>query len=113
MKKILLLFLIKIIKINHYEKIKFEYVNEEKEIEFNMLAENNDKNNFIIYLISISYPGLIISKDLEIDIREPNHLFNNFIKNRAKDLISIEEFKENYGLDENIDELKETHKHIN
>ena len=100
-------------RINYYEKIKFEYISEENKIEYNMLAENSNKNNFIIYLISISYPGLIISKDLEIDIREPNHLFNNFIKNRAKDLISIEEFRENYGLDENIDELKETHKHIN
>ena len=100
-------------RINYYEKIKFEYISEENKIEYNMLAENSNKNNFIIYLISISYPGLIISKDLEIDIREPNHLFNNFIKNRAKDLISIEEFRESYGLDENIDELKETHKHIN
>ena len=100
-------------RINYNEKIKFEYISEENKIEYNMLAENSNKNNFIIYLISISYPGLIISKDLEIDIREPNHLFNNFIKNRAKDLISIEEFRENYGLDENIDELKETHKHIN
>ena len=100
-------------RINYYEKIKFEYISEENKIEYNMLAENSNKNNFIIYLISISYPGLIISKDLEIDIREPNHLFNNFIKNRAKDLISIEEFRENYGLNENIDELKETHKHIN
>ena len=68
-------------RINYYEKIKFEYISEENKIEYNILAENSNKNNFIIYLISISYPGLIISKDLEIDIREPNHLFNNFIKN--------------------------------
>ena len=100
-------------RINYNEKIKFEYISEENKIEYNMLAENSNKNNFIIYLISISYPGLIISKDLEIDIREPNHLFNNFIKNRAKDLISIEEFRESYGLDENIDEFNGTHKHMN
>ena len=100
-------------RINHYEKIKFEYVNEEKEIEFNMLAENNDKNNFIIYLISISYPGLIISKDCEIDVHEPNHLFNNFFKNRAKDILSIEEFRESYLLEQTIDESKETHEHVN
>ena len=100
-------------RINHYEKIKFEYVNEEKEIEFNMLAENNDKNNFIIYLISITYPGLIISKDCEIDVHEPNHLFNNFFKNRAKDILSIEEFRESYLLEQTIDESKETHEHVN
>ena len=100
-------------RINHYEKIKFEYLNEEKEIEFNMLAENNDKNNFIIYLISISYPGLIISKDCEIDVHEPNHLFNNFFKNRAKDILSIEEFRESYLLEQTIDESKETHEHVN
>ena len=100
-------------RINHYEKIKFEYVNEEKEIEFNMLAENNDKNNFIIYLISISYSGLIISKDCEIDVHEPNHLFNNFFKNRAKDILSIEEFRESYLLEQTIDESKETHEHVN
>ena len=100
-------------RINHYEKIKFEYVNEEKEIEFNMLAENNDKNNFIIYLNSITYPGLIISKDCEIDVHEPNHLFNNFFKNRAKDILSIEEFRESYLLEQTIDESKETHEHVN
>ena len=100
-------------RINHYEKLKFEYFNEEKEIEFNMLAENNDKNNFIIYLISITYPGLIISKDCEIDVHEPNHLFNNFFKNRAKDILSIEEFRESYLLEQTIDESKETHEHVN
>ena len=100
-------------RINHYEKLKFEYFNEEKEIEFNMLAENNDKNNFIIYLISITYPGLIISKDGEIDVHEPNHLFNNFFKNRAKDILSIEEFRESYLLEQTIDESKETHEHVN
>ena len=78
-----------------------------------MLAENNDKNNFIIYLISISYPGLIISKDCEIDVHEPNQLFNNFFKNRAKDILSIEEFRESYLLEQTIDESKETHEHVN
>ena len=77
-----------------------------------MLTEKNEKNKFDIYLISVSYPGLIIKKDIEIDVQEKNHLLKNFIKNRAKDLLSIEEFRENYGIDENFEESEEIHEHI-
>ena len=77
-----------------------------------MLTEKNEKNKFEIYLISVSYPGLIIKKDIEIDVQEKNHLLKNFIKNRAKDLLSIEEFRENYGIDENFEESEEIHEHI-
>ena len=77
-----------------------------------MLTEKNEKNKFDIYLIFVSYPGLIIKKDIEIDVQEKNHLLKNFIKNRAKDLLSIEEFRENYGIDENFEESEEIHEHI-
>ena len=100
-------------RINYYEKIKFEYSNEEKEIEYNMLVETNGKNNFIIYLVSISYPGIIIKKEIEIDVNEQNHLLKNFIKNRARDILSVEEFRESYLLEDNSNELLESHKHIN
>ena len=98
--------------INNYDKIKFEYSNEEKEIEYNLLAEKNDKNNFRIYLISISYPGLIIQKDIEIEVHESNHLLKNFIKNRVKHILSIEEFRENYWLETDLNEFNEFHEHI-
>ena len=98
-------------RINNYEKIQFEYSNEEKEIEYNMLTEKNEDNNFIIYLISISYPGLIIQKDIKIDVHEQNHLLKNFIKNRIKDILSIEEFRNNYLLEK--DQLDESHEHLN
>ena len=99
-------------RINYFEKIEFEYSYEEKKLEYNMLTEKNEKNKFEIYLISVSYPGLIIKKDIEIDVQEKNHLLKNFIKNRAKDLLSIEEFRENYGIDENFEESEEIHEHI-
>ena len=100
-------------RINYYEKVKFEYAYEEKNIEYNMLTEKNNENNFDIYLISISYPGIIIKKNIEIDIKEQNHLLNNFIKNRMKDLLSIEEFRANYESEENNEEIKEAHEHNN
>ena len=100
-------------RIDYYEKIKFEYEYEEKNIEYDMLTEKNNGNNFEVYLISISYPGIIIKKNIEIDIKEENHLLNNFIKNRTKDLISIEEFRTNYGLEDNYEEIKESHEHNN
>ena len=99
-------------RINYFEKIGFECSYEEKKLEYNMLTEKNEKNKFDIYLISVSYPGLIIKKDIEIDVQEKNHLLKNFIKNRAKDLLSIEEFRENYGIDENFEESEEIHEHI-
>ena len=99
-------------RINYFEKIEFECSYEEKKLEYNMLTEKNEKNKFEIYLISVSYPGLIIKKDIEIDVQEKNHLLKNFIKNRAKDLLSIEEFRENYGIDENFEESEEIHEHI-
>ena len=98
--------------INYYEKIKFECSNEEKNIEYNMLTEKNEKNNFRIYLISTSYPGLIIKKDIEIDVKEPNHLLKNFIKNRAKNILSFEEFRDNYFSQEYLNESTESHEHI-
>ena len=99
-------------RINYFEKIKFEFLVEEKKIEYNMLTELNGKNNFRIYLISTSYPGLIIDKEIEIDINEENNLYNNFVKNRVRNVLSVEEFQENYGLlnDEDYDDI---HKHIN
>ena len=100
-------------RIDYYEKIKFEYEYEEKNIEYNMLTENNNENNFEIYLISISYPGIIIKKNIDIDIKEENNLLSNFIKNRAKDLISIEELRKDYGLEDNYKEIKESHEHNN
>ena len=99
-------------RINHFEKLIFEYSKEEKEIEYNMLTEKNDKNNFTIYLISICYPGLVIKKEIEIDIQEKNHLLKNFIKNRAKDLLSFEELRENYIQNENFEESQEIHEHM-
>ena len=98
-------------RINYYEKIKFEYTNEEKEIEYNMLTEKNGENNFRIYLISISYPGIIIQKDIKIDVQEHNHLLKNFIKNRVRDILPIEEFRDNYLLEKY--EINESHEHLN
>ena len=77
-----------------------------------MLTEKNNENNFEIYLISLTYPGICIKKNIDIDVKEENHLLKNFIKNRVKDLIPIEEFITNYGIDEENEELKDySHEH--
>jgi hypothetical protein len=67
-------------RVNHYEKIKFGYLNEVKKIEYNMLAENNRKNNFGVYMYSLNYPGIEINQDLSIKIDEKNNLLNNLQK---------------------------------
>ena len=80
-----------------------------------MLVENNGKNNFGIYLFSISYPGIVINKDMSIEIKEENNLLNNFIKNREKEVLSLEEFEESYGILNNDriegNEKREIHDH--
>ena len=102
-------------RVNYHEKVKFEYLNEEKKIEYSMLVENNGKNNFGIYLFSISYPGIVINKDMSIEIKEENNLLNNFIKNREKEVLSLEEFEESYGILNNDriegNEKREIHDH--
>ena len=98
-------------KIANYQKIKFENEYEEKKVEHLMLTEKNNINNFTVYLISISYPGIIIKKEVEIDVKENNHLLKNFIKNRVEHMMSIEEFRDNYGIEENIEENNELHEH--
>ena len=99
-------------RINYYEKIKLENEFDEKNIEYNMLTEKNNENNFEIFLISLTYPGICIKKNIDIDVKEENHLLKNFIKNRVKDLIPIEEFITNYGIDEENEELKDySHEH--
>ena len=84
--------------INYYEKCKFEFYNEEKKIDFRMLVENEGKNNFEVYLYSLSYPGIIIKKEVKIEISEENNLMKNFIKNRYSEILSQGEFEENYGV---------------
>ena len=84
-------------RMNHYEKIKFGYLNEMKSIEYNMLGENNGKNNFGVYLLSLNYPGIEMSQDLSIKIDE-NNLMNNFIENRKKEILTQEEIEKKYGI---------------
>lgn len=98
-------------RINYYEKVKFENEFEEKNIEYNMLTEKNNENNFEIYLISITYPGIYKKKNIDIVVKEENHLLKNFIKNRVKELMPIDEFITNYGIDEDNEEIKDSHEH--
>jgi hypothetical protein len=99
-------------RVNYYEKIKFVYLNEEKKIEYSMLVENMGINNFIVYLFSLSYPDYAMDKEISIEINEDNNLLTNFIKNRGREILSQEEFEDNYGL-LNFEENEEIHEHQN
>ena len=99
-------------RVNYYEKIKFEYLNEEKKSEYSMLVENMGMNNFVVYLFSLSYPDYIIDKEISIEVNEENNLLTNFIKNRDRDVLSQEEFEDSYGL-LNSEENEEIHEHQN
>ena len=105
-------------RINDYREIKFEYLNEEKDIEYGMLVENEGKNIFEVYLFSLSYPGIYLVKEISIEINEKNDYINNFIKNRFREVMSREEFEDNYLLlndedngDEGDIENIESHEH--
>ena len=101
-------------RINYFSKVKFEFINEEKTIEFRMSAENEGKNNFEVYIYSLSYPGIIVKQKAKIEINEKNNLMNNFVKNRFSEILSKGEFEENYGIlnyVENDDE--DVHEHQN
>lgn len=97
-------------RVNYYEKMKFEYLNEEKKTEYSMLVENMGINNFIVYLFSLSYPNYVIDKEISIEINEENNLLNNFIKNRGREVLSLEEFEDNYHL---FEENEKIHDHQN
>ena len=99
-------------RVNYYEKIKFVYLNEEKKIEYSMLVENMGINNFVVYLFSLSYPDYAIDKEISIEINEDNNFLTNFIKNRGREILSQEEFEDNYGL-LNFEENEEIHEHQN
>jgi len=99
-------------RVNHYEKIKFGYLNEMKSIEYNMLGENNGKNNFGVYLLSLNYPGIEMSQDLSIKIDE-NNLMNNFIENRKKEILTQEEFEKKYGIKNYKNNINDKKKHQN
>ena len=99
-------------RVNYYEKIKFEYLNEEKKTEYSMLVENKGMNNFVVYLFSLSYPDYVIDKEISIEVNEENNLLTNFIKNRGRDVLSQEEFEDNYGL-LNLEDNEEIHEHQN
>ena len=105
-------------RINEYREMKFEYLNEEKDIEYGMLVENEGKNIFEVYLFSLSYPGIYLVKEISIEINEKNDYINNFIKNRFREVMSREEFEDNYLLlndedngDEGDIENIESHEH--
>ena len=100
-------------RVNHYEKIKFGYLNEIKKIEYDMLVENNGKNNFGIYMLSLNYPGIEMNQDLSIKIDEKNNLLSNFIENRKKDILSQEEFEKKYGLKNLKNNVNDKHKRQN
>ena len=106
-------------RINDYERIKFKLLNEEKQLEYSMFVENEGKNNFEVYLISLSYPGIILCQDSSIEVKEKNELIDNFIKNRFREVLTKEEFEENYGLlndignDEDEEENENSHEHQN
>ena len=100
-------------RVNHYEKIKFGYLNEIKKIEYDMLVENHGKNNFGVYLFSLNYPGIEINQDLSIKIDEKNNLLNNFIENRKKDILPQEEFEKKYGLKNFKNNVNDKHKRQN
>ena len=99
-------------RVNYYEEIKFEYLNEEKKTEYRMLVENMGINNFIVYLFSLSYPDYVMDKEISIEVNEENNLLTNFIKNRGREVLSQEEFEESYGL-LNFEENEEIHEHQN
>jgi hypothetical protein len=95
-----------------YDIMKFEYINEEKKLEYDMLVEKQGKNNFEIILLSLSYPGIIISHNTSIEIKEENDLISNFVKNRYNQILSEEEFQEKYGcLNEDIENEENNHEH--
>ena len=106
-------------RINDYREIKFELLNEEKNIEYGMLVENEGKNNFEIFLFSLSYPGIYLVKEIGIEINEKNDYINNFIKNRFREVLSQEDFEEKYLTlndelnegNEDEGENKEEHEH--
>ena len=102
-------------RLNYYEIMQFKYINEEKKIEYEMLAEKQGKNTFEIYLLSLSYPGIYISQNTSIKIKEENNYFTNFIKNRYRTILSEDEFQEKYGiLNDNIEnenDEEEEHEH--
>ena len=100
-------------RVNHYEKIKFGYLNEIKKIEYNMLVENNGKNNFGVYIFSLNYPGIEMNQDLSIKIDEKNNLLNNFIENRKKDILPQEEFEKKFGLKNYKNNVNDKHKRQN
>ena len=106
-------------RINDYERIKFKLLNAEKQLEYSMFVENEGKNNFEVYLISLSYPGIILCQDSSIEVKEKNELIENFIKNRFREVLTKEEFEENYGLlndienDEDEEENENSHEHQN
>ena len=91
-------------RINYFEKAKFEFVNEEKKIEYQMFAENEGKNSFEVYLYSLSFPGIVVKQEINLDIKDKNNCFNNFIKNRKNKILPQEEFEENYGILNNEDD---------
>jgi hypothetical protein len=100
-------------RVNHYEKIKFGYLNEIKKIEYNMLVENNGKNNFGVYIFSLNYPGIEMNQDLSIKIDEKNNLLNNFIENRKKDILPQDEFEKKFGLKNYKNSVNDKHKRQN
>jgi hypothetical protein len=100
-------------RVNHYEKIKFGYLNEVKKIEYSMLVENNGKNNFGVYMFSLNYPGIEMNQDLSIKIDEKNNLLNNFIENRKKDILPQEEFEKKFGLKNYKNNVNDKHKRQN
>ena len=100
-------------RVNHYEKIKFGYLNEVKKIEYSMLVENNGKNNFGVYMFSLNYPGIEMNQDLSIKIDEKNNLLDNFIENRKKDILPQEKKKKKYGLKNFKNNVNDKHKHQN
>ena len=79
-------------------KIKFEYESEEKNIEFNVLAEKNGLNKFDVYFFSLNYPGIILCKEKSIDISSKNDIRKNFVINRSKEVLRKEEFEDSYGI---------------
>ncbi len=85
-------------RINYYQKATFTLLNEQKLFEYSMLVEKPGKNCFEVYCFSLSYPGLSLYQNFNIEMKEKNNLINNFIKNRYNNILSKEEFEETYIL---------------
>ena len=100
-------------RINYFEKAEFEFVNEEKKIEYGMFAESEGKNVFEVYLFSLSFPGINIKQEISVEIKDKNNFYNNFIKNRIKGVLPQEEFEENYGILNEDNEKDINHEHQN